>query len=71
MSEYSHLCSQAKNDISIEQVLNDNNTFSQFILDPASFNLTKRVHINDPVLTPLFKTSDITVSQLTPEELSS
>jgi hypothetical protein len=57
VNEYSHLCSQAKSDVSFQQIMRDNKTFCQFILDPASFNLTKRVHMNDPILSQLFKTS--------------
>jgi hypothetical protein len=57
VSEYSHLCGQAKSDVSFQQIMSNNKTFCQFILDPASFNLTKRIHMNDPIITPLFKTS--------------
>ena len=57
VNEYSHLCSQAKSDVSFQQIMSDNKTFCKFILDPASFNLTKRVHMNDPILSQLFKTS--------------
>ena len=30
---------------------------TQFILDPSSMNLSKRIHINDPILPELFKLS--------------
>ena len=57
VTEYSNLCDQSKNGISIQHITKDKKIFCQFILDSSSFNLTKRVHINDPVLIPLFKTS--------------
>ena len=36
---------------------NDNDTFCQFILDPASFNLEKRIHMDDPILGSVFELS--------------
>ena len=55
--EYQDLCNQTKNNISFQQIYINSKTFCQFILDPASFNLQTRVHMNDPVLLPLFKIS--------------
>ena len=43
----------------LEDILDENNpeTLTQFILDPTSFNLEKRVHISDPMAQDLFKIS--------------
>ena len=43
----------------LEDILDENNpeTLTQFILDPTSFNLKKRVHISDPMGQDLFKVS--------------
>ena len=57
MIEYQDLCNQTKNAISFQDIFSEGKTLCQFILDPASFNLKTRVHMNDPVLLPLFKTS--------------
>ena len=34
-----------------------NSTFCQFILDPSSFNIKEKVHLNDPIMGSLFKLS--------------
>ena len=54
---YRNLCTQAKSIISFEQIYGESESFCQFILDPASFNLSKRIDMNDPILGPLFKLS--------------
>ena len=55
--EYKQICNTSKSDISLEEINSDSEVFCQFVLDPASFNLTKRVHMNDPALLPLFRLS--------------
>ena len=57
MNEYEDLCNKTKNGLSFKEICRDGKTLCQFILDPASFNLKTRVHMNDPVLLHLFKTS--------------
>ena len=54
-SEYEEACTLAKSDICFKQICGQNSSFCQFILDPASFNLKTRVHMNDPILGTLFK----------------
>ena len=39
--EYAILCSLSRSKISWQMIVSDNETFCQFILDPASFNLEK------------------------------
>ena len=55
--EYKNLCSFSKNQIDFDKILEDRTTLSQFILDPCSFNLEKRIHIDDPIKGALFKQS--------------
>ena len=38
-------------------ILDDSQATVQFILDPSSFNLKSRIHINDPHLGSFFKIS--------------
>ena len=49
------VCNNAKLKIEIETF--SNNEFTQFILDPSSLNLKKRVNISHPALPELFKLS--------------
>ena len=55
--EYAILCSLSKSKISWQMIVSDNDTFCQFILDPASFNLEKRIHMDDPILGSVFELS--------------
>ena len=55
--EYSHLCMQSTSGVIFSDILNDNQATCQFILDPSSFNLKSRIHINDPHLGSFFKIS--------------
>ena len=43
----------AKSKVSFEDILRNSETLTQFILDPTSMNLEKRIHINDPALPSL------------------
>ena len=51
------LCLLAKSKINFENILSDPEVLTQFLLDPASFNLGTRVHISDPILQNMFKIS--------------
>ena len=55
--EISVLCLRSKSKINFQDTLHNPENLTQFILDPTSFNLEKRVHISDPVIEPLFKLS--------------
>jgi hypothetical protein len=55
--EYSYLCLQNSSDINFSELISDSETLCQFILDPSSFNLTKRLHLNDPLLGSFFQVS--------------
>ena len=57
IKEYEELCSQPKSNISFQEIYKANATFGQFVLDPSSFNLKERVHLNDPILGSLMKLS--------------
>ena len=55
--EYKNLCDQSKSRILFQEISSENVTLCQFILDPASFNLQNRIHLNDPILGSIFKLS--------------
>lgn len=57
LNEYRALCNQTKSFIPFDIIYSKSETFCQFVLDPASFNLTHRVHINDPILGEFYKVS--------------
>ena len=53
IEEMSELCLVARSELNFQEILNNPNTLTQFILDPTSFNLKLRVNISDPIVTPL------------------
>ena len=55
MSHLSLLCDETRNNIQLEDIISCDNTLTQFIIDPSSFNLEKRVHIDDPCLPKFLK----------------
>jgi hypothetical protein len=57
MPEFQNICNQSKSNLNFQQICSEHVTLCQFILDPASFNLRNRVHMNDPILSQLFKLS--------------
>ena len=57
LEEYSYLCLQNSSDINFSELISDSKTLCQFILDPSSFNLTKRIYLNDPLLGSFFQVS--------------
>ena len=57
MTELENLCRQSQSNISFQTMRSEPETLCQFILDPSSFNLSDRIHRDDPVLLPLFKLS--------------
>ena len=57
MPELEELCSQSKSNVDFLQVKNDSEILCQFILDPASFNLKQRIHVNDPLLEEFYRFS--------------
>ena len=56
-AEYEIKCYQATPQLDFQDILSDNETFCQFILDPTSFNLKSRIHINDPIQSELLQIS--------------
>ena len=55
--EFSEVCRTTKSNIIFEDILDNKTSLCQFILDPTSFNLQKRIHINDPVLNKILRIS--------------
>ena len=65
------ICKNSNTDFDIEEVLRkrDPEKLTQFLLDPTSMNLTKRVHINDPVNPELYRVSRDLCSHIHKERL--
>ena len=57
LQEFEEICSVIQSNFNFENIKTDPETLTQFLLDPTSFNLKTRVHINDPVVPDLFKLS--------------
>ena len=55
--EFAFLCSESKSGLAFNNICSDKKVLVQFLLDPASFNLHSRLHMNDPLLETFFKTS--------------
>ena len=56
-SQYHSLCEKAKTHINLQDIYSDKESFCQFVLDPGSYNLSNRIHIDDPILSALFQLS--------------
>ena len=54
--EFSAVCNESKSGLEF-QTLHSEYSLTQFILDPSSLNLERRININDPVLEKLFQVS--------------
>ena len=57
LEEYSYLCLQNSSNINFSELISDSEILCQFILDPSSFNLKNRIHLNDPQLGSFFQIS--------------
>ena len=55
--EFKNACFISKSKIDFDKIYNDDELFCQFVLDPASFNLKARIHMNDPILDQMFRIS--------------
>ena len=55
LPEFEKLCSQAQTNINFQNLLVDEHTLCQFIIDPTSLNLSTRISLQDPVVPELFK----------------
>ena len=53
--EYSNICSE--NDLKFEEMTSTDENLCQFILDPSSLNLSKRINICDPELDKILRIS--------------
>ena len=56
LAEFSYLYMQSKSQVSFTDLISDNEMLCQFILDPTSMNLQRRIKLNDPILSFLFQT---------------
>ena len=57
LEEYSYLCMESTSGVIFSETILNSETTCQFILDPSSFNLKSRIHMNDPLLGAFFKVS--------------
>ena len=57
LKEIEEMCDLTLGNINLGEIKGDPNKLTQFILDPTSFNLQKRVNISDPIVPSLFKLS--------------
>ena len=57
LQEYSYLCLQSKSEVDFSEFLSENETLCQFIIDPTSFNLKRRISLSDPLIASFFQTS--------------
>ena len=48
---------EAKSVVDFSELMTDSEILCQFILDPSSFNLKQRIHMNDPLLGSFFRVS--------------
>ena len=55
--EYYEACRITKSKLNFEDICENDDVLTQFVLDPSSLNLEKRVHMSDPALQTLFKIS--------------
>ena len=53
--EMKQLCKITKNNIDFNKIISDEKVLCQFILDPASLNLTNRVSLSDPLISQFYK----------------
>ena len=55
--QYQTLCSNTQNEINFEDLLKNEETLCQFIIDPTSLNLPVRVSLADPLVSEFYKLS--------------
>ena len=55
LSDLSLLCKKTRNNIELNEFIFCDKTMTQFIIDPSSFNLINRIHMDDPCLPEAFK----------------
>ena len=55
MNEVGQLLLLCKNTrLNLTTITENSEIYTQFILDPTSFNLKHRIHVNDPIVEPMF-----------------
>ena len=57
LREMEVLSNSSRGELNFNHVLENPERLTQFILDPTSFNLPYRLHLSDPVATPIFQLS--------------
>ena len=57
LKEFEQLCEKSKSGVNFSEIMQDNTTLCQFVLDPTSMNLSRRIHMTDELLGAFFRTS--------------
>ena len=57
VQQISDVCLLSKSSINFQNLVDNPQTLTQFILDPSSFNLEERIHLSDPIVQQLFTLS--------------
>ena len=57
LSEFKQLCKSSQNKINFEEIMQNEETLCQFILEPTSLNLSTRLSLRDPLLTDFYNLS--------------
>ena len=57
MIEFNQLCNRTRNQIMFDDILKNEETLCQFIIDPTSLNLKSRVSTSDPLVMMFYKLS--------------
>ena len=57
LKQLEKLCMMTKNNINLLEIISNEKILCQFILDPSSLNLSKRVSLSDPVINMFYKFS--------------
>ena len=57
MTEFDEVLIESESNLSIEEISDTYENLCQFILDPSSINLRKRINVSDPALQKLFRLS--------------
>ena len=55
--EMAELCKASKGNLDFQQISENPETLTQFILDPTSFNLIRRLNLSEPLVVQMFKLS--------------
>ena len=70
LEELANLCKLSISNVDFSDILKSSDNLCQFILDPTSMNLSRRVNMNDPLLGTFFKISRDICSSISEQRLN-